>query len=139
MLSRGTVSRREIARQFGLNRGAMERHHASHVLRDVERAVVRENEKHQEEMRSVWEERLHDTYARAVEAGPKYLMVQSRLIDTGLRADGVIGEAPGNRSTVNIGHVIVMPSPKQLSPIESVIDVTALDLQSSDEDEEQKT
>lgn len=154
ILASGKLSLRNVAEQFGLSTTALHRHTHSHILQPALAAARRQAEVNVavERARSVWEERLHETYGlasagaeRAAEdpkqwpSGARFLSVMVKAVESGLKVDGVIGDGTAGGSTVNIGHIIVMPSPKPLTPIESVIDLPLLDIQSSDEDENETT
>ena len=95
----------------------------------VVQAVREQREKERREVQSVWERRLDKTYADAesayaearshgadgIDAAAKFLMVQARLCDTGLRVDGVLAGGADNRITVNVEQLVVLPNPQPKS------------------------
>ena len=84
--------------------------------------------------------RLHKTYDDAavayehamndedgIDAAAKFLMVQARLCDTGLRADGVLAGGGETRVTVNVEQLVVLPtaqSQPQRLEVTDAIDVS---------------
>jgi hypothetical protein len=105
------------------------------VAREVVAAVRRDQERERERLESVWVGRLHKTYADSVsaydramsqedgiDAAAKFLMVQARLCDTGLRADGVLSGGGESRTTIHVEQVVLLPQPER--PTSRVIDVT---------------
>ncbi len=146
-LASESLSIRDVSLQFGLTPASVHRHKQNHVTASIRKALAREDEaalerthQHQDKLASRWMERLESTYERTVDGaeraagddklwsqGAKFLAVAAKLIDTGLRADGVIGVRDGGPVT-NIGQVVVIPMPNR----------SALDSQSSALDSKQR-
>jgi hypothetical protein len=96
-------------------------------------AVRRQREKERQHVESIWLRRLNKTYEHAavayehamndekgIDAAAKFLMVQARLCDTGLRADGVLAGGAETRVSVHVDQLVVLPAVQQ----PKVIDVT---------------
>lgn len=141
MLADSSVSVRHVSAQFGMASSSVQRHKTMHLVGSaLKRAVSVRTAEHRQEIESKWIRRLDDAYQATVEgnkraltdekqwpSGARYLAVAAKLIDSGLRADGVIG-ANDSGPVTHIGQVIVMP---QLNALESSGHATTLDLQSS--------
>ena len=123
MLARGTLSLRATADRFGVGRNALTRHYEQHLLKAVQRQIVKRQDREEASTAQVWQERLNSTYAaahRGVEraegdpeqwhAGARFLAVAAKLIETGLKAEGVI-EGGRTQVQVNTDQVIIMPLP----------------------------
>jgi hypothetical protein len=154
LIATGTASLREIADRYGLGPSAVSRHVARHlqvqgmatpaaVAKQVVQAVRQEQQREQRQVQSVWVGRLHKTYADAasaynramgeedgIDAAAKFLMVQARLCDTGLRADGVLAGGAEGRVTVNVEQLVVLPQPTAVRPEPKTIDVDSKGLTS---------
>jgi hypothetical protein len=143
----GAASLRTIAKQHGLTISAVQRHVVRHlqvqgtatpasVAQEVVNAVRRDREQEQGVVARMWERRLNESY-EAVRRGmdraeqdaelwpqvARFGMTANSLIETGLRACGVLAGGPDNHVTVNVEHLVVLPSvPMQPSPV--TIDVT---------------
>jgi hypothetical protein len=62
-----------------------------------------------------------------LDSAAKFLMVQARLCDTGLRADGVLAGGGEQRVTINVEHLMVLPTPQAQPRPVTVIDVETKD------------
>jgi transposase-like protein len=139
MLARGTLSLRAIANQFGVGRNALARHQETHLIKAVQRQVRRQQEREEEELGSVWRERLHETYEAARRgaeraetdrdqwaSGARFLAVVAKVVETGLKADGVI-EGASTMPKVNVEQVIVLPMGRpQVAELPTVIPAKAI-------------
>jgi hypothetical protein len=135
-IATGTQSLRAIASQHGLNRNAVTRHAALHlqvdqsntpaaVAREVVQAVRREQEQANSEIAQLWRGRLESTYAsvaRTMERAEKsdsekawlsvakFGLAAGSLIETGLRAAGVLAGGADTAVTLHIDQLVVLPS-----------------------------
>jgi hypothetical protein len=139
MLARGTLSLRAIANQFGVGRNALARHQETHLLKAVQRQVRRQQDREEESVANVWEERLNETYAAARRgaqraegdaenwhAGARFLAVASKAVELGLKASGQI-EGGRGAGQVTIDQVIVLPMGRpQQREVVNVIPVKAI-------------
>ncbi len=115
------LSLRDIAEQYGVSKSALSRH-SDHVVASVRRSIERRITEREERSASKWEERLEGTYDLARSgamaaagdeknwmAGARFLAVMSKLIETGLEVDGVIGANVPTRTTTTVEQVLVLP------------------------------
>lgn len=126
LIGTGTVTLRNLAEQFGLSTTALHRHQ-DHVVQAVRRSIERKTVEREEQMASVWRGRLESAYEsaeRGVEtaandpkqwpAGARYLAVMSKLIETGLTVDGVIGPAAQTTTTTTVEQVLILPQKQRV-------------------------
>jgi transposase-like protein len=150
-IATGSASFRDIAKLHGVTVSAISRHVAQHwgnapttavstaatVAQEVVQAVRDQQDRDRRQTESVWMGRLHKTYADAstaynhaindpegIDAAAKMLMVQARLCDTGLRADGILAGGGETRVTVNVEQLVILPSPpdaqRRLQPADAI-------------------
>lgn len=121
LIGAGTASERSLAEQFGVSATAVHRH-KEHVVASVRRTIERREVERDRAIASVWRERLEQTYGQAERGmeraasedrgwavGAKFIMAAAKLIETGLRVDGVIGENASSTVTTTCEQVLVLP------------------------------
>lgn len=137
LIGTGTATVRDIAAQFELSPAAIQRH-KTHVVATVRRTIERKRVEREEQTTSVWKERLEEAYAqgqRGMEraaldpkqwpAGARFLAVVSKLIETGLAVDGVIGPNQPTTTTTDVVQVLVLPmKPRDLQSVTDSIEST---------------
>lgn len=117
---------REIAGEYGLSQSALDRHR-DHVVAAVKRTVERREIERDRAIASVWRERLEGAYGatqHGIEiafqdpkqwpAGAKFIMAAAKLIETGLRVDGVIGENAQSTVTTTTEQVLILPTKRSI-------------------------
>lgn len=122
LIGAGTESERSMAEQFGVSSAAIHRH-KEHVVATVRRTVERRRIERDEQVTSKWTERLERSYGLAEAGaefaagdpkqwpqGARFLAVMSKLIETGLEVDGVIGPAAVNAVTTTTEQVLILPT-----------------------------
>jgi hypothetical protein len=88
----------------------------------------------------MWSRRLDETYAsvrRGIERAEndpdhwpqvaKFAQAAGSLIDTGMRACGVLAGGVDNSVTVNVEQLVVLPTPTVVRSVPTVIDVDSKD------------
>lgn len=122
LIGAGNVAERSLAEQFGVSATAIHRH-KEHVVAAVRRTVERKEIERDRAIASVWRERLERSYGLAEAGaefaagdpkqwpqGARFLAVMSKLIETGLEVDGVIGPAAVNAVTTTTEQVLILPT-----------------------------
>lgn len=98
------------------------------MVASVRRTVERRIQEQEGRGNSAWVERLESAYESAQRgvklaegdekqwpAGARYLAVMSKLIDTGLQVDGIIGpNAQGTTTTTTVEQVLILPQKPQI-------------------------
>lgn len=95
------------------------------VAHDVVKAIREEQGREQGVVARLWERRLHDTYetvrqgmerAAADETAwtqvAKFGMAANSIIEVGMRACGTLAGGQGERITVNVEQLVVLPTPQ---------------------------
>ena len=152
-IAAGTGSIRDIAKKHGLAKSSVLRHAVNHlqpqamatansIAGDVVKAVRDQQQREQGTVARLWERRLHDTYetvrqgmerAAADETAwtqvAKFGMAANSIIEVGMRACGTLAGGQGERITVNVEQLVVLPTPQapqrrlEAAEVADVIDV----------------
>ena len=115
MVAKGGVSIREIAKRFDISAASLFRHAENHILKHVQKTALRRESEHIETVGEIWKTRLDDTYQRTVRGSdaapddPRWMAPMAKVVETGLRASGII--SGGTEVTVNAasGSMVVLP------------------------------
>lgn len=133
MIAERCESERSIAKQFDVTSAAIHRH-KGHVQEAITKAVRRSEAKTGDRLLSKWEERLDQAWSAARHGyeragtdpeqwshGAKFIMAAAKLIETGLRVDGIITGGEGKSTVINVDQVVVLPMGSQVpSPIRTI-------------------
>jgi hypothetical protein len=136
IIAAGTEALRPLAKRHGLSPASVLRHATNHVQVDpmttpagIAKQVVQEVRRQQDEANSeiaqLWRGRLESTYAavaRTMERAEKsdsekawlsvakFGLAAGSLIETGLRAAGVLAGGADTAVTLHIDHLVLLPS-----------------------------
>jgi hypothetical protein len=122
---------RAISGQFKIGRNALARHQ-EHIVKGVQRAIQKRQEREDTAVAETWETRLESTYAaarRGIDRAEKdpdkwthaagFVSVAAKICDTGLRTIGSISDGRGG-TTINVAQMLVMPRAGIQAPAEPV-------------------
>ena len=133
LIASGAGSYRAIARRFSLSKDSIRRHAESHIVRAVQKRIREQRERTDEQVADVFMTRLDSAHAAASRALERAEQQQDgtrvvaqlvaqifRGVELLARVDGRLDGASARRGVeIEIRQVIIMPTPKSLSPATS--------------------